>query len=465
MKSTKHQGGRSPLNLQSRKAMRRVKRIMMKKRLDCHTDTSLCLANVRERRTAEYDEEPRSCVKKNDATFTTRKRLGNFMNQKMKLKDDVVMALRRDDEEIERLERKLGLTTHKNAQGDHSCRTNRIKLHKEYAKLEGYGDDFGQFLDSLDGMIGGILDCDDDTSVGGTIDGLTSQNTDGCSISSGAENKNYSDSPKSSGQMEEYEEYDAQETDLDDVLHSMDSQGDDYTYKPLPGMDLYGNTMDSLESNQNLIKKYIPPHLRLAHNKVTGSLVDMDNKSQGDGSLVVGQPSNEVTQTLTVLRRQLNNHLNRLSENNLESVIKAVSSLYSCYPSHDVNTLLFENMEQICVTPHLLMTKLIPVYMACISGIHYFQQNSSVSLNCASYIVERLVLGFMQELTEARKNAAQPVEQKLEDTHQASDTYSKRGPNLILILCYLYNFQCFHCSLLFDIIRYVFYITLQFSIK
>merc|ERR1712216_1018665 len=58
-------------------------------------------------------------------------------------------AIRRDDMEIAQLEKKLGMSggTKK------SKRKSMEKLNKEYAKLEGYGDGFGIFLDDLDDMV------------------------------------------------------------------------------------------------------------------------------------------------------------------------------------------------------------------------------------------------------------------------------------------------------------------------
>mgnify|MGYP000574946496 CR=1 FL=1 len=55
----------------------------------------------------------------------------------VRLDPDVAAALQRDDEEIAELEAKLGLSSKKN----------KRRLNKEYAKLEGYGDDFVDFLD------------------------------------------------------------------------------------------------------------------------------------------------------------------------------------------------------------------------------------------------------------------------------------------------------------------------------
>ena len=52
-------------------------------------------------------------------------------------------AMKRDDEEIAALNAKLGLSDPKG----------KKRLNREYAKLEGYGDDFGTFLEDLDGMV------------------------------------------------------------------------------------------------------------------------------------------------------------------------------------------------------------------------------------------------------------------------------------------------------------------------
>jgi len=60
---------------------------------------------------------------------------------------DTLEAIRRDDMEIAELEKKLGIT------GTSKKSKKKLKLNEEYAKLEGYGDDFGDFLDDLDSMM------------------------------------------------------------------------------------------------------------------------------------------------------------------------------------------------------------------------------------------------------------------------------------------------------------------------
>ena len=64
------------------------------------------------------------------------------------LDPDVAAALRRDDEEIAELEAKLSLGSKKE----------KTRLNKEYAKLECYGDDFGDFLDDLDTIVNRVTD-------------------------------------------------------------------------------------------------------------------------------------------------------------------------------------------------------------------------------------------------------------------------------------------------------------------
>ena len=64
------------------------------------------------------------------------------------LDPDAVAAIQRDDAEIAGLEAKLGIG---------KSEKDKDKLNREYSKLEGYGDDFGFFLDDLDGLAGRVV--------------------------------------------------------------------------------------------------------------------------------------------------------------------------------------------------------------------------------------------------------------------------------------------------------------------
>ena len=66
------------------------------------------------------------------------------------LPPDVAAALRRDDDEIADLESKLGLS-------GGGGRDGKSRLNQDYAKKECFGDDFGSFLDDLDGLIQRVI--------------------------------------------------------------------------------------------------------------------------------------------------------------------------------------------------------------------------------------------------------------------------------------------------------------------
>mmetsp|Transcript_1358 Transcript_1358/g.1851 ORF Transcript_1358/g.1851 Transcript_1358/m.1851 type:complete len:249 (-) Transcript_1358:314-1060(-) len=79
-----------------------------------------------------------------------------------KVDPNLAAAMRKDDEEISMLERSLGVKSEKT----------RKKLNKEYAKLEGYGDDFGDFLDGLDGIMDTVMGTGGGRFSEGDIEGL-----------------------------------------------------------------------------------------------------------------------------------------------------------------------------------------------------------------------------------------------------------------------------------------------------
>jgi len=436
----------------------------------------------------------------------------------LRLSDEAAAALRRDDEEIEALEVKLGISNpyrnskrkQQSSHKDPQSNRNRIKLHKEYAKLEGYGEDFGEFLDSLDHVMDAILhETKNSPSESDALNDLstkkkkqkTNQSAYSSSSSSVESSDTYGhshsneDSDELTDHAEDFESAFQEDEDEDEMQNNeyeeetaameksrYDKEEDEedakYTYKPLPGTDIYGRSTDSSTLNQeSKINKYIPPHLRQQHRDTSSCLDKLDDdgaKLKFPTTQSTKQESIHTDEALTILRRQLNNQLNRLSNNTLESVIQAITSLYTSFPCQEINSLLYEIIQQICIAPHLIMTNLIPIYMACIAGIHFYQKNASVSLHCGTHVVETGVLRLLDELHHGRtckstSNNHNQNHQKSDDILETTDNklaqndndgdhsslgYNKNGPNLILILCYLYNFNVIHCTLLYDIIRY-----------
>jgi nucleolar MIF4G domain-containing protein 1 len=339
------------------------------------------------------------------------------------LDDDTAAALKRDDEEIVDLEQKLGLSNKKE----------RSRLYREYAKLEGYGDDFGEFLDDLDHMIRRVAsdgpdDCDS------TFDGMDSSSSNDEEIVPMKEPFEEMDEDDSIiDELQAAESDDCASSDevqtVDKTRAASEDESEDGepepdhnardTYRPLQGEDIYGNKVNDQTDGQPT-RKYIPPHLRKKH-------------QHGED------------ESLRELRRALNNALNRLSEDTLISVAQSIASLYPSFPTPDVNESLWTNVVNACVARPIVMSGMIPVYVACLAGVHV---QTSDSIQLGGYLLEQVITKLWQELTTIQSKLSTPADDPLSD-----DGTTKEACNLLLVLCYLYNFGVAHCALIYDIIR------------
>lgn len=397
-------------------------------------------------------------------------------------------ALQRDDEEIAYLERSLGLASKNSKQ--------KQRLNKEYAKLEGYGDDFGDFLNDVDDMVHTILagggkesdnkallnnnDNDDDSMLDDDGDeynqdqGEFSDDTDEelLPMKDPASDLDEDDSVMEELEAEElkrgreYHHDSSEDDEADDEIPESDDEADDEpvthdddqentdmdedkdddrsdeasdasnneqlqdTYHPSEGEDIYGNKTADNGSQGDAPSKYVPPHLRKQAHKASETAAN-DEAHQ---------------EALRQIRRSLNQILNRLSEDTIISVCQEiVQKVYPSHPTSLVNDSIWNNTKNACVATHLLMSGLIPVYAAAITGMHYLKSDSA---QLGEYMTEQIVLELwkqrQQEITHAKDN----------DETDATDVFSdKVTSNLMLILCYLYNFGVVHCTLLFDLIR------------
>jgi nucleolar MIF4G domain-containing protein 1 len=385
-----------------------------------------------------------------------------------RLDDQTAAAIRKDDEEIAMLAKNLGLR---------KGSKDKKKLNKEYAKLEGYGDDFGDFLDGLDNMLDrddydddvdgleydsdesdpaaararyllrqeqmkGVIASEDSMGEDESIDDSESEGEEMVPMKEGSsdESSDHEDQPASESEEERIDDDSQNSSEGESNSDNSDDEDDDdqemardhdekVVYRPVAGQDLYGNTVDNSEGGAEP-KKYIPPHLRKKQESVakTGSLQD----------------DPERTEKLRMIQRLLNNNLNRLSDNTLESVAKSISSIYKSaeYSSRDVNDKYWKNSRATCVPPHMVMASLIPIYMACVAGVH-FQSGDTAQLG--GYVLENVVLDLWEQL-KIKRQSNDP------DDVDSINT-NKEASNLMMIICYLYNYNVVHCTLMYDIVR------------
>jgi len=335
------------------------------------------------------------------------------------LDEDTALSLRNDDAEIADLEEKLGLSTSAKA---------KKKLKKEYAGMfAGYGEDFIDFLDECDDLGARIMK----KSRGGKFlgddnmdeNGMNSEEDHSDSDSEGSDSASDSDG----------------HSDDDDTSNASDDTDDDHdnalTYRPTSGEDIYGNKIDSGSGDKAKPTKYVPPHLRKKLQETEGSGED------GNGTADADAPSKADPETILQIKRSLNNSLNRLSENTIESVSKSLSSLYSQHPFHDINDCLWENMRLACVPPHAVMSGLIPLYVAAMSGVHWLGGDGIQLGGC-------FIEWSVRELHESLVKARQPS-----DLQDVNAKMNKEGSNYLLIVCYLYNYGVVHCTLIYGLVR------------
>jgi nucleolar MIF4G domain-containing protein 1 len=391
------------------------------------------------------------------------------------LDESTAAAIRKDDEEIEFLEKSLGLT--KSAK-------DKKKLNKEYEKLEGYGANFGDFLDGLDGILENIvgdkensayedmmLDEDsfsdesetensrsrklllrnmqDDLDENGSSSEMSEEMVPMKHSNEYSEGYSSDDAlgPSSSNKEDNMGENrtrdesssDDDDNDDDDGEASDDAEDENdhdevHTYQPVEGQDLYGNTIENENDNESKAKKYIPPHLR---NKE--SISSDENKPTQLQLLDDNDP--ERKQNIITLQRLLNNNLNRLTDNTLESVGKSITSIFNSheYSIRDTSECIWKNIKMACVVEHMVRSGLTPIYIACVSGVH-FQAGDAVQLG--GDMMERTVLALWKEIKKYR-----------ESDIETEPYSSKEAANYMLILCYLYNYGIVHCTIMYEMVR------------
>jgi len=367
------------------------------------------------------------------------------------LDPELASQLRKEDAEIAELEGKLGLADSKE----------KKRLHKEYAKEEGYGDDFGDFLDDLDKMVYRLQSSKGEVGESGDED-FDDDDDDDNSMPrpySSSESSDESDDeeevpmklPQSDDEVDQQkddkitarsdevdEDHDDQDDDRDDSSSNdgSDSALEDNedephhnaadTYKPSEGEDIYGNTVEASKDATKL-SKYVPPHMR--------------NQSQSGGD----KDDKAHQESLQAIRRALNNALNRLSEDTLVSVAQSIARLYASHPTAHVNECIWKNTRNACVARSFVMTGLTPVYAAALVGVH-LQKGDAAQLG--EHLIEMTVTDLFKQLPLEREQNAKP---NALDREAGSD--AKEASNLVLLLCYLYNFDLAHCSLIYDVIR------------
>ncbi|KAI0038012.1 ARM repeat-containing protein [Auriscalpium vulgare] len=162
--------------------------------------------------------------------------------------------------------------------------------------------------------------------------------------------------------------------------------------------------------------RYVPPHLRDA------------------------VPSDEDSEKLAKLSRQLKGLLNRLGEQNIAGILSDIEELYRQNRRHDVTSSISSLIIDSISTHSSLLDSYVVLHAAFISSLHKI-----VGVEFAAYFIQNVVSTYEHHYS-SFKNAEGA-------TLREDETQGKECSNLIVLLSELYNFQVISCILIYDIIR------------
>ncbi|ETV98404.1 hypothetical protein, variant [Aphanomyces invadans] len=342
-----------------------------------------------------------------------------------------------EDEALKKLEANLGVTK---ANG-------LAKLNKEFEN-DGLGNDFADFLTSLDDLSKRIkgseeseeshdsLDSDDDGSE--SMDDEMQEEMDKLASEDASFLQGFDDLPTDDEEEDDdLAQYDSDNLSDDDEVAentkanqlataidgSLDEQDNDddepassdenTTVSAVVEEDIYGRPKAPPVSSSGS-SRYVPPHLRLA--------------------------SSNNENLLREIRRRVNGQLNRLSESNMESIAMEFESIYRSHVRADVNRVLLEALLASCCHETQVMTQLITVHAALLAALFH-----SVGTEIIGFFIENFVQLFHKKLETLRATTPSNMD----------EVPSKETSNLLLFITSLYGFETVHCTLVYDIFRYL----------
>nr|CAD7392722.1 unnamed protein product [Timema cristinae] len=171
--------------------------------------------------------------------------------------------------------------------------------------------------------------------------------------------------------------------------------------------DIYGRTRNKQGNIIHSGGKYVPPHLRAQE-------AETDTKKK---------------EQLIRLKKQLKGLLNRLAENNMNSIAVQLEELYMLNSRNDMNETLTQLMVESLIAPVSTPERLVMEHVLLITVLH-----ANVGTEVGAYFLQVMIKKFQEMYEECHE-----VENKLLD-------------NIVLILAHLYNFKVFHCVLMFDVL-------------
>ena len=160
------------------------------------------------------------------------------------------------------------------------------------------------------------------------------------------------------------------------------------------------------------------------------SLQDQPTPKYIPPSLRAKDPS--TAEDLTLLRRQLQGLLNRLSDANLLSILREVENIYRCNPRQLVSTTLLDLLVGLLCDPTSLQDTFIILHAGFIAGLYKI-----MGTDFGAQAIQQIDNAFVEHYESERKEGGS----------------GRRSANLVSLLAQLYTFQVISSNLIYDFIR------------
>ncbi|KAI9060646.1 ARM repeat-containing protein [Trametes sanguinea] len=169
--------------------------------------------------------------------------------------------------------------------------------------------------------------------------------------------------------------------------------------------------------------KYVPPHLR--------KRAEAESAQQSEAQLK--------------LIKQLKGLLNRMSEQNIASIVDGVEEIYRNNRRHDVTETLTKLIVDGISSHSMLLDQYVVLHAAFVSALHKL-----VGIEFAAFFVQHVVSSYDKHFAELNdpNNAAVAA-----NTGNDDEPLGKECSNLVVLLSELYNFQVISSVLMYDVIR------------
>ncbi|KAI0926110.1 hypothetical protein AcV5_008659 [Taiwanofungus camphoratus] len=174
--------------------------------------------------------------------------------------------------------------------------------------------------------------------------------------------------------------------------------------------------------------RYVPPHMR--------------NRAQGSGETQDSEAQIKLT-------RQLKGLLNRMSEQNIASIIDGIEETYRNNRRHDVTSTLTTLIIDGISAHSILLDSYVVLHAAFVSALHKL-----IGVEFAAYFVQNVITSYERHFAELEQGIVSvPNMPETPDGQSEGEILGKECSNLIVLLSELYNFQVISCVLVHDIIR------------